>query len=75
MNGKQPAAKGQLLKNGNHIALEGSQVLLSYYTEDMTVTTRTPAAGGTFRWDGRYSYPAPAGDFSTGSGWWASSLR
>ena len=39
VNGKQPAAEGQLLKNGNHIALGGSQVLLSYYTEDMTVTT------------------------------------
>ncbi len=33
--------------NGNHIALGGSQVLLSYNTEDMTVTT----ADTSNRWD------------------------
>ena len=38
VNGKQPAEEGQLLKNGDHIALGGNQVLLSYYTEDVTVT-------------------------------------
>ncbi len=46
VNGKQPAAEGQLLKNGDHIALGGSQVLLSYYTEDVTVT----AADTSSRW-------------------------
>ena len=46
VNGKQPAAEGQLLRNGANIALGGNQVLLSYYTEDVTVT----AADTSSRW-------------------------
>ncbi|MCZ6892209.1 MAG: FHA domain-containing protein [Chloroflexi bacterium] len=46
VNGKQPTAEGQLLRNGDHIALGRSQVLLSYYTEDVTVT----AADTSSRW-------------------------
>ena len=46
VNGKQPTAEGRLLRNGDHIALGRSQVLLSYYTEDVTHTrwlSRSPS--------------------------------
>lgn len=46
LNGKQLLEERQPLKNGDHIALGGSQVLLSYYTEDVTVT----AADTSSRW-------------------------
>lgn len=67
VNGKKVGAEGHLLENGDQIALGGNQVLLSYFTDDSTITgTSTMTGTSTIS---RWGIPMPWQMQLTGSRW------